>query len=1176
MYQLKTLSDLRLIAPTGTVVRGRRELTLLAYLARRPNRMARRDALALLLWERKGEARARHSLRQALLELKRWLGGQLEVTSDSVALPEGVLDLDLDAFEAAVARTDYAQALALHERPFLEGLEDLGNQDYRVWVEAERASAELQLARARDALGESRPAPARRPGSAALLAPDLIGRAPILAELAAGLQQARQGQVSVLSIEGGEGTGKTRVLDTFVRAMLPRRDTLVLRARARAAQSSESLLAELLAPLRNAPGLSGVADADLAEVAELVPAVRERFPALPAAQAGARLRGIAQTLRDVSEEVALLVAIDDFHLLGDAQLRLLIEQSAGAICWLLSQRSAERREIQHSHRLVLRPLDEAESEAMLASMFELNAPDRRALAQRLHAVTGGVPLHLLEVVSALVDEGHITPGPRGIWTISEQADHLPLPSSTRAALGRRIEQLSPTARSVLGAAALAGESFEPRALRLALPPALLSDALSELVTRRFLRKLATTYEFTHGSMRTAALAGVAASKPPRRRAWLIAAALLLAIIPTATLLLSDRTRAADTNFNATRVAVFPFRVRGPQSIEYLGEGIVPLLSAAVDGAGPMQAVDPNTLLRSIARDSAADSPDGARQLARNYGAGLTVLGAVIGSADRLQITAEVYDWRGRRIATLTTAAGSENQVFALVDELARKLIATQYTNPQMQLQRVAAVTTTSVPALRHFLAGERALRRGEFAPAWQAYQLALQEDSTFALAWYRLSHAAGGVPDHFTVARGSDYANRLRHKLPMPERLLMQANRAQRMGETTESEKLYRQLLDLRPSYALAWEGLGELVFHGNANRGASFEEARDEFVRLLQLEPGDQNAIAHLARIAAFQRDQPMLDSLVRRLGRKDLDRDPALEVRAAAALIAGRTADPVLAEILALPPQRLWDIGWRVSTFTENLRFGERVARQLARHAAPDWKAAGHLMHAHLLAAAGRTSDALLQVAHIERLRPDWAVLLRTWLTLNTTTQADSLRLRLTELSGWNGLNLSMPELDVLELHDYQDFRPLRAVYQAHLAILLDDEAQYRQALRSLQSMHTASAPRIVAAGEFQLARARAAHQGRWLDVLAEMPGPLWGTNIVGSPFYDQAHSRMLKADALMQLGRVREAVSWYRSCFEDLGYALIHHLALHQRLARAYRLLGDEKAARQEEARANALRS
>jgi DNA-binding SARP family transcriptional activator len=65
-FSLFTLGDLRLVGPGGPLLAGRRkELVLLAYVARRSPKPVSREELASLLWGERDEDKARQSLRHA-------------------------------------------------------------------------------------------------------------------------------------------------------------------------------------------------------------------------------------------------------------------------------------------------------------------------------------------------------------------------------------------------------------------------------------------------------------------------------------------------------------------------------------------------------------------------------------------------------------------------------------------------------------------------------------------------------------------------------------------------------------------------------------------------------------------------------------------------------------------------------------------------------------------------------------------------------------------------------------------------------------------------------------------------------------------------------------------------------------------------------------------------------
>src|SRR4029079_4891227 len=80
-------------------------------------------------------------------------------------------------------------------------------------------------------------------------------------------------------------------------------------------------------------------------------------------------------------------------------------------------------------------------------------------------------------------------------------------------------------------------------------------------------------------------------------------------------------------------------------------------------------------------------------------------------------------------------------VTSLVDLLATRLAADRAAEGGARLTRTAAVTTSPIPALKAYLAGDQAYRAGQYVAATKAFQEAVVADTGFALAFHRLGMA---------------------------------------------------------------------------------------------------------------------------------------------------------------------------------------------------------------------------------------------------------------------------------------------------------------------------------------------------------------------------------------------------------------------------------------------------
>ena len=126
------------------------------------------------------------------------------------------------------------------------------------------------------------------------------------------------------------------------------------------------------------------------------------------------------------------------------------------------------------------------------------------------------------------------------------------------------------------------------------------------------------------------------------------------------------------------LAVLPFTVRGSTELAYLGEGLVELLSASLDGAAGIRSVNARALLGFVGQGAPAISLERARTVAEHFQAGLFVVGDVLEVDGKVRLSASLFDRTGARPVAEATADGQADELFALVDLLATRLAADKY------------------------------------------------------------------------------------------------------------------------------------------------------------------------------------------------------------------------------------------------------------------------------------------------------------------------------------------------------------------------------------------------------------------------------------------------------------------------------------------------------------------
>jgi len=124
------------------VLRTRKAMALIAYLALQPDRHARREQLAHMFWPRVESDAARTSLRQLLAGLRKAGAGDLIQTDGDWLMLAPDLEVDAIAFERASARADLAgalEAVALYRGTLIADGLPVDSAAFEDWLDLERS-----------------------------------------------------------------------------------------------------------------------------------------------------------------------------------------------------------------------------------------------------------------------------------------------------------------------------------------------------------------------------------------------------------------------------------------------------------------------------------------------------------------------------------------------------------------------------------------------------------------------------------------------------------------------------------------------------------------------------------------------------------------------------------------------------------------------------------------------------------------------------------------------------------------------------------------------------------------------------------------------------------------------------------------------------------------------------
>jgi tetratricopeptide (TPR) repeat protein len=669
--------------------------------------------------------------------------------------------------------------------------------------------------------------------------------------------------------------------------------------------------------------------------------------------------------------------------------------------------------------------------------------------------------------------------------------------------------------------------------------------------------------------------------PVALRLGLIGLVLGLVLVAGFFYLRSRDTSVEEVPISTDVVAIMPFSVVGSPESDYLSEGMVTLLSTKLDGAGELRTVDARALLGFVERSTGGTSDmKRAGQVAGRFGAGLFVLGDVVEAEGRIQITATMYETGGAAMEVSEgSAEGEADEIFDLVDEVASELLTGLSGGPGARVTRIATVTTSSLPALRAYLEGESALRRGQFEVAQAAFARAIAADSAFALAHYRLSVAAEWLTRKELAQEAAEQAFNHAGRLSDRDRRQLEAFREWRRGDADFAEDIYRTHVGTYPDDVEAWFQLGEVLFHYNPVRARPVSESAEAFRQVLKWEPDHATSLVHLARLLARQKELDELDSLVAEFVALSPEGDRQYEILALQAFAHGdpdaeqRTLDALgaakdLSVILAI---------WDIALYTDNLDGAERLTEKLA--SLPRAVGVRTLAYSYLAffkAARGKFREASRTLDRLAEVDPRGALEFRALLASLPFAPLDPPELRRLrdDVLAMDTTSVPIPTDVSTYFSIHNNLHGLLRPYLAgSLSVRLGDTTA---ALEFAAEIEAASFEGMVQSLATDLARgirARVAQSGgRAEDALAILeanPNQVWYQMTIASPIYSQDIERFSRAELLNELGRYEEADAWYTNFVGTSPYEVAYVPMLELRRAQIAEQMGrnDDAVARYE---------
>lgn len=669
----------------------------------------------------------------------------------------------------------------------------------------------------------------------------------------------------------------------------------------------------------------------------------------------------------------------------------------------------------------------------------------------------------------------------------------------------------------------------------------------------------------------------AVARRPSTAAILAGVAAGIAIVVLAGWAIVGRDRPAPAADAQASVAVLPFAILGVPASEPLGESMVTLVSDRLNHSGVLRAID-SRAVRSIARPvSLQAGPDSARALVARFHPAYVLLGEMKPHERGWRIDAALFDSVARESVARASVTGPADSLAKMAADLAAQLLETRPTRRAPMWDRAPGLITPSVPAMRAFLAGEKAYVDGHFADAARNYRAAVDADTSFALAYFNLSRAANWMGDYslesFAIQRAYDH----RDRLTTADQLLVRAWYAYGASSPLEAERLSRLIVVNAPDMADGWYALAEARFHWGPSFGWTRSEAREAYEHAGALTP-TASTLVHLARLAAADGNARGLDSLVRRALALGVDDPQSLELRGLRAYAFGDRAEQqrLIATIGRLDDNAAFSVSTQLAANAAEYAGSGAIADVLRQpRRALGFRTVGAVLAAELAMTHGRADDArraltpgsdinasraleyraALAVMPFRRLSPAATAALRD--TLRNAPRQDLM----------NALPESFPR---------DGIAPARRSYLLGLfALRAGDTADARHIADELETRAEQRNAHNYEWHTVQLLRAELLHAaGKPAEALAALGEPRDSPVLPNVMDYPLAHERFLRAELARELGRWTEALRWYDTFPDPGAYDLPYLAVVHAAKGAVHERLGNKDAARASYQRALAL--
>ena len=266
----------------------------------------------------------------------------------------------------------------------------------------------------------------------------------------------------------------------------------------------------------------------------------------------------------------------------------------------------------------------------------------------------------------------------------------------------------------------------------------------------------------------------------------------------------------------------------------------------------------------------------ALRVAADIGAAQLVMGEIVGSAERLTLSARLLRVSDGTVLPTSNVVGPADSVGAQVARVTTELLALR---DGATRDRLRTVMSAKPEALLAYVTGERAYRDGRYEEAGKAYADAFRADTTFALAALRISATNGWTLTRTIPGDWLAAAWRHRDRLTGNDSLLLLSNTGTTYPQPTPLRARIRFLQQLAEAGRTAelWTVYADVLFHDGeaAAEPNSWARSLEAFQRAEALDSSFAPALEHQSQLHTILGDSVAAQADFNRQARVDASGD-------------------------------------------------------------------------------------------------------------------------------------------------------------------------------------------------------------------------------------------------------------------------------------------------------------